>query len=63
MNQRIGLLIVYLASDAPDIDIDDVGRRIEMNYGYGSRRRGFSTMKHPSMGTSIVRPTSRTWAG
>src|SRR5438132_12154601 len=30
MDQRIGLLVVDLAADAADIDIDDVGRRIEM---------------------------------
>src|SRR5262245_62148428 len=30
VDQRIGLLVVELAPDASDIDIDDVGRRIEM---------------------------------
>src|SRR5258705_13964312 len=30
MNQRIGLLAVDLATDAPDIDVDDIGRGIEM---------------------------------
>src|SRR5271157_1509165 len=30
VDQRIGLLVVNLAAHAPDIDIDDVGRRIEM---------------------------------
>src|SRR6478672_480109 len=30
MDQRIGLLAVDLATQAPDIDVDDVGRGIEM---------------------------------
>src|SRR5262249_55061400 len=30
MNERIGLPVVDLAADAPDIDVDDVGRGIEM---------------------------------
>src|SRR5262245_65568583 len=30
VDQRIGLLVVQLAADASDIDIDDVGRGIEM---------------------------------
>jgi hypothetical protein len=30
MNERIGLPVVDLAADAPDIDIDDVGRGVEM---------------------------------
>src|SRR6267154_1688395 len=30
MDQRIGLLAVDLATHAPDIDVDDVRRRIEM---------------------------------
>src|ERR1700756_2633569 len=30
MDQRIGLLVVDLATQAADIDVDDVGRRIEM---------------------------------
>src|SRR6516164_2051054 len=30
MNERIRLLIVYLAPNPPDIDVDDVGGRIEM---------------------------------
>src|SRR5882757_10249022 len=30
MDQRIGLLVVDLAAHPPDIDIDDVGRGIEM---------------------------------
>ena len=30
MDQRIGLLAVDLATDAPDIDVDDIGRGIEM---------------------------------
>src|SRR5882757_1003505 len=30
MDQRIGLLAVDLAADAPDIDVDDIGRGIEM---------------------------------
>src|SRR6202047_2437974 len=30
MDQRIGLLAVDLATHAPDIDVDDVGRGIEM---------------------------------
>ena len=40
MNQRIGLLIVYLASDAPDVDIENVGRRIEMNIPYMLEKHG-----------------------
>ena len=40
MKQRIGVLIVYLASEAPDIDIDDVGRRIEMNIPYMLEKHG-----------------------
>jgi hypothetical protein len=40
MKQRIGLLIVYLASEAPDIHIDDVGRRIEMNIPYMLEKHG-----------------------
>src|SRR5712671_3050710 len=30
VDQRIGLLAVDLAADAPDIDVDDIGRGIEM---------------------------------
>src|SRR5271156_524453 len=30
MNERIGLPIIDLAADAPDIDVDDVGRGVEM---------------------------------
>src|SRR5262245_31279456 len=30
VDQRIGLLVVQLAPDASNIDLDDVGRRIEM---------------------------------
>src|SRR5438105_3621933 len=30
MDQRIGLAVVDLAAHPPDIDVDDVGRRIEM---------------------------------
>src|SRR5689334_17864785 len=30
MNQRIGLLVVDLSAQASDINIDDVGRRVEM---------------------------------
>src|ERR1700737_2101844 len=30
MNQRIGLLAIDLAAHASDIDVDDIGRRIEM---------------------------------
>src|SRR5262245_21746247 len=30
MDQRIGLLVIDLAAQAPDIDVDDIGRRIEM---------------------------------
>src|ERR1700730_6740028 len=30
MDQRIGLLAVDLATHAPDIDVDDIGRGIEM---------------------------------
>src|SRR5260221_6470071 len=30
MDQRIGLLVVDLAPHAPDIDVDDIGRGIEM---------------------------------
>src|SRR5712671_371972 len=30
VDQRIGLLAVDLATDAPDIDVDDIGRGIEM---------------------------------
>src|ERR1700751_4386048 len=30
VDQRISLLVVDLAPHAPDIDVDDVGRRIEM---------------------------------
>src|SRR5271169_4691479 len=30
MNERIGLPIVDLAADAPDIDVDDVGGGVEM---------------------------------
>jgi hypothetical protein len=40
MKQRISLLIVYLASEALDIDIDDVGRRIEMNIPYMLEKHG-----------------------
>ena len=40
MNQRIGLLIVYLASEAPDIDVDGVGRQIEMNIPYMLEKHG-----------------------
>ena len=40
MNQRIGLLIVYLAAHSPDIDINDVERRIEMNIPYMLEKRG-----------------------
>jgi hypothetical protein len=30
MNERIGLLTIHLAADAADIDVNDVGRGIEM---------------------------------
>ena len=40
VNQRIGLLIVYLASEAPDIDIDDVGPQIEMHAPYVLEKYG-----------------------
>src|SRR6267143_3828218 len=30
MDQRIGLLAIDLATHAPDIDVDDIGRGIEM---------------------------------
>src|SRR5215470_13785186 len=30
VDQRIGLLVVHLAPHATDIDVDDIGRRIEM---------------------------------
>ena len=30
MNERIGLLAVHLAANAADVNIDDVGRGIEM---------------------------------
>src|SRR5580700_11368748 len=30
MDQRIGLLVVDLATHPSDIDVDDIGRRIEM---------------------------------
>jgi hypothetical protein len=40
MNQRIGLLIVYLAAHSPDIDINDVGHRIEMNIPYMLEKHG-----------------------
>src|SRR5579863_6647272 len=31
VDQRIGLLAVDLAANTPDIDVDDVGRRVEMD--------------------------------
>src|SRR5690349_9348129 len=30
VDQRIGLLVIDLAAQPPDIDVDDVGRRVEM---------------------------------
>src|ERR1043166_1642347 len=34
VDERIGLLTVNLAADASDVDIDDVGRGIEMEIPY-----------------------------
>jgi len=34
MDQRIGLAAINLPSDAADIDIDDIGRRIEVEIPY-----------------------------
>jgi hypothetical protein len=36
----ISLLIVYLALEAPNIDIDHIGRRIEMNIPYMLEKHG-----------------------
>jgi hypothetical protein len=30
MDERVSLLVIDLATDTPDIDIDDVGRRVKM---------------------------------
>src|SRR5690349_12318526 len=40
MDQRIGLLVVDLATHPPDIDIDDIGRRIEMKVPDVSQQHG-----------------------
>src|SRR5215471_4930728 len=40
MNERIRLLIVYLAPYPPDIDVDDVGGRIEMKVPYVLEQHG-----------------------
>src|SRR5262245_1665392 len=34
MNERIGLLTVNLSADAPDVDVDDVGRGVEVQIPY-----------------------------
>jgi hypothetical protein len=34
VDERVGLLIVDLAADAPDIDVDDIGRGLEMQIPY-----------------------------
>src|ERR1700686_304615 len=40
MDQRIGLLAVDLATHAPDIDVDDIGRGIEMKVPDGLQKNG-----------------------